>query len=381
MNWQDGYMAGMVRVGIIVRGGLIGLMLAAYGCRSESGRASGVQTEPAAAVVETQEDKTGSQETQPSAAGAQAQQDQGAESKPDESKPPVDLTLRFSPGAAATYRAVVEQGKSVVWQGAASTRPAGFEDGRTDNRIEMTFGQEVQTVDAVGDAAVKITIQALKYLNRVHNKVSLDFDSTRPADQENPLARLVGQSYQIKLSRRGDVLAIVEATEARSAVPASSAAFAMAQRLLSEDGIRERHTIPALAALSEGQVRPGQSWADTKSFSFSWMGSKSFERLYSLREVSEGDGGRLAVVEMKAIPAAGQAQGPQAMGPFAGAFDNTSNYDGRFIFELENGRVREYSEQMRTEWLVPDPEAIRGKADPAAVKMAASWLRRIELVK
>ena len=191
--------------------------------------------------------------------GSRRQQPQSVQSKPDESQPPVDLTLRFSPGAAATYKVVVEQGKSVAWQGAASTRPAGFEDGRTDNRSEMTFGQEVVSVDPVGDAVVKITIQALKYFNRVHNKVGLDFDSTRPADQENPLAKLIGQSYQIKLSRRGDVPGIVEATRARSAVPASSPAFAMVQRLLSEDGIRERHTIPALAAL---QRRSGASRAE-----------------------------------------------------------------------------------------------------------------------
>lgn len=374
-------MAGMARIGIIVRGGLIGLMLAAYGCRNESRSASGVQTGPQATVVKTPEDKTGSQNMQPPVAEVHTRQDQSIQSKPDESQPVVDLTLRFAPGAAATYKVAVEQGKSVAWQGAASTRPAGFEDGRTDSRIEMTFGQEVQTVDPVGDAVVKITIQALKYFNRVHNKVGSDFDSTRPADQENPLAKLIGQSYRIKLSRRGDVPAIVEATQARSAVPASSPAFAMVQRLLSEDGIRERHTIPALAALSEGQVRPGQSWTNEKSFSFSWMGSKSFERVYTLRKVSEGDGGRLAMVEMKAIPAAGQPQGAQTTGAFAGIADNTSNYDGRFVFDLETGRVREYSEQMRTEWVVPDPEAIEGRADPAAVKMAASWLRQVELVK
>ena len=111
------------------------------------------------------------------------------------------------------------------------------------------------------------------------------------------------------------------------------------------------------------------------------MGSKSFERVYTLREISKDDGGRLAVVEMKAIPAAGQPQGPQALGAFAGIADNTSNYDGRFVFELENGRVREYAERMQTEWVVPDPEAIQGKTDPAAVQMAASWLRRIELIK
>ncbi len=164
-------MAGMARIGIIVRGGLIGLMLAAYGCRNESRSASGVQTGPQATVVKTPEDKTGSQNMQPPVAEVHTRQDQSIQSKPDESQPVVDLTLRFAPGAAATYKVAVEQGKSVAWQGAASTRPAGFEDGRTDSRIEMTFGQEVQTVDPVGDAVVKITIQALKYFNRVHNKV------------------------------------------------------------------------------------------------------------------------------------------------------------------------------------------------------------------
>jgi len=173
----------------------------------------------------------------------------------------------------------------------------------------------------------------------------------------------------------------VDAAEARSAIPADSPAYSTAQRLLSDDGIKERHILPPLAALTEDQVRPGQSWTSVKSFSFSWMGSKSFERVYTLREVSEGNDGRLAVVDMKAIPAAGQTPGPQAMGPFAGSLDNTSDYDGRLVFELENGRVREYSEQMRTEWLMLDPEAAQGKADPAAVKMGATWLWRLELVK
>lgn len=373
-------MAKAVGISVVVSGGVI-LMLVACGCRSENQQASGVLSEPPAAAVKTPEDKTGPQGAQPSAAAAAVQQAKGTQSKAGESKPAADLTLRLTPGTAAAYRAIVEQGKSVTWQGAESTKPKGFEDGRTDNRSEMTFGQEVQSVDAAGDAVVRITIQALKYSNRVHNKLGLDFDSARQADQENPLAKLIGQSYQIKLSRRGEVLGIVDVARARSAVAPNSPAYSIAQRLLSDDSIRERHIIPALAALTDDQVRPGQSWSNEKSFSFSWMGSKSFERVYTLREISESDGWRLATVDMKAIPAAGQPQGPPAMGPFAGALDNTSNYDGQFVFDLGKGQVREYSEQMRTEWIVPDPEAVQGKSDPAAIKMAANWLRRVELVK
>ena len=336
-------MVRVVRIGIILRGGLIGLLLAACGCRSESQSVSRVPAEPAA----------------------------------------VDLTLRFSPGPAGTYTAVVEQGKGVFWQGAESAKPKGFEDGRTDNRTEMTFGQEVLSVDPAGDAVVRITITALKYFSRVHNKVSVDFDSARQADQDNLLAGLIGQSYQIKLSREGEVAGIVEATQARSAIPAGSPAYQIAERMLSDDGIRERHIIAALAALPEDQVRPGQSWSSEKSFSFSWMGSKSFERIYTLRDVSGGGGERLATIEMKAIPALGQPQqqGLPAMGPFAGAFDNTSNYDGRCVFELANGRVRECTEQMRSEWVMMDPEAVQKGSVPGAVKMTASWSRRLELVK
>jgi len=334
----------MVRtVGIgIILGGVLGLLLSACGCRSESQSLSPVPPAPATA----------------------------------------DLRLRFSPGQTDTFRTVLEQGKSVLWYGPEATKPDGFEDGHTDNRTEMTFGQEVLSVDPAGDAVVRITITALKYLNRIHNKVGVDFDSARQTDQDNPLAKLIGQSYQIKLSRRGDVLGIVEAAQARSATPASSPAYQIAEKMLSDDGIRERHTIAALAALREDQVRPGQTWSSEKSFSFSMMGSKSFERIYTLRDISEDSGGRLATIEMKAIPAAGQPQqGLPAAGPFAGAFDNTSNYDGRCLFEIAHGRVRECAEQMRSEWVMIDPEAGQNGAVPRAVKMAASWSRRLELVK
>ena len=346
-------MVRVVRIGII-----LGLLLAVCGCQSESRPSSPVRTEPQPPVVKT------------------------PQAGPDEVKPAVKLALRFVPGPAGTYRAVLEQGKSVSWHGPESTKPDGFEDGHTDNRTEITFGQEVLSVDPAGDAVAQITITALKYFNRVHNKVGLDFDSARQADQDNPLAKLIGRSYQIKLSRRGDVLGIVEVAQARSAISASSPAYQIVERMLSDDGIRERHTITALTALQKDPVSLGQSWSSEKSFSFSWMGSKSFERIYTLRDVSESDGVRLATIEMKAIPAARQPQqGLPAVGPFAGAFDNTSNYDGRCVFELANGRIRECTEQMRSEWVMMDPEAVQSGTVPRAVKMAANWSRRLELVK
>lgn len=349
-------MTGIVRIGI-VGGSLIGLLLAVFGCQSKSRPTPVAPAEPTTPV--------------------QTSQAQGGESKPA-----VDLTLRFTPGSNGVFRSVVEQGKSVTWQGAQEAKPKGFEDGYTDNRTELTFEQKVLSVDPAGDAVIQITIQAVKFVNRVHNKVGVDFDSTRPADQNNPLAVLVGQSYQIKLSRRGEVPVIVEAAQARAAVAAGSDASQVAQRMLSDDEIRERHAIVALSALEGGRASPGQSWSSEKSFSFSWMGTKAFERIYTLAGISEKGPEQSAVIEMKAIPAAGQApQGLQAMGPFASAFDTSSNYDGRCVLDPVNGRVRESTEQMHSEWVMMDPAAAQNNSAAGAVKMAASWTRRLELVK
>jgi hypothetical protein len=291
------------------------------------------------------------------------------------------LALRFPAGQITTYRAGLEQGRSVTWAGVESTKPAGFKDGHTGNHVELVFEQEVESVDAAGDAVARITIRTLTYLNRVHNNVTLDFDSARPEDRDSPLARLIGQTYRIRLSRKGDVLGITDIDAPRAAIAGDAPANQVAQRLLSDEEIRNRHGIPALMALEEEQVRPGQSWSDQKSFSFSSMGAKSFERVYTLGSVSHSDHGRLATVEMKAIPAAGQLQGRSMVGPFAGTTDSVDRYDGRLVLDLESGQVRECADQMRTEWVIVDPQSAQGETELAAVRMAAMQVRRLEQVR
>jgi hypothetical protein len=78
---------------------------------------------------------------------------------------------------------------------------------------------------------------------------------------------------------------------------------------------------------------------------------------------------------MNAIPSAAMAEQPQLM------FDSTDNYDGRLEFDLGSGQVREYVEQMRSEWVVADPQTMQDGGRPAAVKMTAMRLNRLELVK
>jgi hypothetical protein len=316
-------------------------------------------------------------------------------SKAEPSGSAVELTLKFVPGQAATYKIATELQKSVEWKGAAARKPAQFTDGRTGNHIELTFEQRAREVQGDGSAILEVTIKGLKYVGEVVNKVVLDFDSARPEDSGNPLAALISKSYQVKISPKGQVLEISGADAVRQAAQGALPGQSVALRLLSNDEIRNRHEIAALTALKESSVRPGQSWSNVRTFSFDDLGTKTYERIYTLQQVGSGQlsvpssqspaansQGRLAVVEMKAIPSAARAaelhRGPAS--PFIATSDNTDRYDGRLVLDLDSGQIREYTEQMLNEWIIADPGSMQ-TGQPTAIKMAARRLYRLERIQ
>jgi hypothetical protein len=301
--------------------------------------------------------------------------------KPEPSGPAVELALKFVPGQVATYRLTTEFYKSVEWKGSPAAKPAKFTDGRTGSHVELTFEQRVLQVQEDGNAVLEITIRGVEDVIESVNKVVLDFDSARPADSENPLAALVGKSYCVKMSPQGQVLEISNVELARQAVQGVLPQHRVAARLLSDDEIRNRHEIAALSTLKERQVRPGQTWSSIKTFSFDDLGAKTYERVYTLKQVQQ-DEDRQAIVEMKAIPSAAQAeqwQKQQAVNPFAGLSDNTDDYEGRLVLDLDRGQVREYVEQMENAWVIADPTSLQ-TGQPTAIRMAARRLHRLEQV-
>ena len=149
-------------------------------------------------------------------------------------------------------------------------------------------------------------------------------------------------------------------------------------------------------------MRPGQTWSSIKTFSFDDLGAKTYERVYTLKQVvssqlsvpgsplsaadgqppTGNSGGRQAIVEMKAIPSAAQAEQlhkQQTVNPFAGLSDNTDSYEGRLVLDLDRGQVREYVEQMQNEWIIADPSSMQ-TGQPTAIKMAARRLHRLEQI-
>jgi hypothetical protein len=323
--------------------------------------------------------------------------------QPEPVGPTVELALRFVPGQTATYRLTTEYYKSIEWKGSTAGRPAQFTDGRTGNHVEFTFEQRVQQVQDDGTAGLEITIKGLKYVTEAVNKTVFDFDSARPQDANRPLAALMGKSYRVKMSPQGQVVEIAGMEPVRQTAVGGLPDRSIADRLLADDEIHSRHEIAALLALKDRAARPGQTWSGLKTFSFDNLGAKTYERVYTLKDVgcavhtdsnsgdergkaAGGEGvhgtpyeGRQAVVEMKAIPAgaAGGAGGRPTVNPVAKLSDNSDSYEGRLVLDLDRGQVREDVEQMQNEWIIPDPASV-AKGEPVAIRMAARRLHRLE---
>jgi hypothetical protein len=283
----------------------------------------------------------------------------------------VTLALKFTPQDSTTYSVTVEADRSVTWEGPQPEKPAAFTGGHTGYKAELTFAQHIQSVDGKGNAVAEITIKGLKYVAKVRDSVTLDFDSSRETDKGNALAKLVGQSYSIEISPAGQVTKIVDMSKVQAAVRGIASSHRTA--LVSADAIKQRHSIPAMPSTDQNQLRSGDSWSSVKPFDFGMMGSKSYEKTYKLKEIKDTDNRRTAIVEMEAIPSAEMAEEmhkEQATGPFSKMFDNRETYTGNLTLDLTGGKVEECLEKLLTEWVVVDPNP-KDDQEPAALKMAA----------
>jgi hypothetical protein len=302
--------------------------------------------------------------------------------EPVQQESPVELALKFTPQESTTYRLARENDRSVIWEGPVESKPKGFTGGHTGNRMEMTFTQKIRSVGDKGNAVAEITIAALKYVTRVKDNITLDFDSSRQEDMDNPLGKLIGQSYTVELTPSGDVTRVIDAGDALAAVKGSSSGHKLATNLLSEDAIKDRHGISALPDANENPLSIGESWSSIKSFSFDLMGAKSYEKIYTLEEVRDIRNHQVAIATMNAVPSAEEAKElhkEQATSPFSQMFDNTERFTGELKLDLTDGNVMECREEMLIEWFIVDPNPDDDER-PAALRMTAGRLASLERI-
>lgn len=297
----------------------------------------------------------------------------------------VDWVLRFVPDQSVTYTVVTETERAVKWEGDASNKPDAFRGGAIGSRAEVAYEQRTDHVEDDGSAVLEITIRAVKFFGWSRETVALDFDSSREADQASPLAKLVGQRYQVKMTPKGKVLSVDGTDDLRGLIQGTSPDAQMALKLISDKEIRERHEVPALMASEDEVVHPGDTWSDVRVISFGQMGARAYERLYTFDRVETDDGDRVARVAMEGIPSAAAAQQlhQSQSAPFpTGMMDNIGSYAGQFQFDLEAGRIDTSAEQFRMEWVVVDPSAVQaGATNPSAMRMSLTQSYKLERAK
>jgi hypothetical protein len=293
------------------------------------------------------------------------------------------LTLKFTPQDLTTYKVVTLTQRSIEFEGSLPKKEDAFKGGRNQEGTEMTFTQQIQSIDDKGNAVAKITIEALKYHSTVKNRPIIEFDSSKEEGRRNPLAKLIGQSYTIKIAPTGEVTEVIDVKQAQDAVKGEYVADIAASKLFSPDEIKERHGLMVMPVSGKNRLRTGDSWSNVKNFSFGIMGSKSYERIYTLKGLEADNDRQVAVIEMDAIPTAETAEQlhqQQAAYEFLKMFDNTETYAGRLTLDLTAGKVEKCLEKLLSEWVIVDPWARQDEKEPAVMRMSATRLYRLEKV-
>lgn len=299
----------------------------------------------------------------------------------EEEKPAAELTLKYTPNDSTTYTLITEAVRKINWEGLYPNDTA-FRGGQTSSRNEITFTRQIQSTDDKGNAVAVITIKSLKHISIVRDNPVLDFDSSREKDQDSPLAKLIGQSYTVEITPAGRLSKIIDANQAQTAVGGSTSADKTAAALVSNEVITERHSIPAMPPPDKSRVKAGDNWSSVKTLSFGLMGTQTYDRVYTLKEIKETDKLRIATVEMKAVPTtegADELHKEKSIGDFSKMFENTETYTGELRLNMTAGKVEKCLERLNSEWIAIDPSAAqKEEKEPAILKMTAIRLYHLE---
>ena len=106
---------------------------------------------------------------------------------------------------------------------------------------EMAFIQRIDAVDEKGDATATITIKQIEYWSRSKQGDVYEYDSSLPKNSGNPLTRLIGKSYKIKITTAGKV-SVVD-TQNVSGLITEGREQVIAEAIISDKAIKARHKV------------------------------------------------------------------------------------------------------------------------------------------
>jgi hypothetical protein len=266
---------------------------------------------------------------------------------------PATLALKFTQGEVDRYKAVSELRKDYRFE-----QPAKKESKEEYSHawMEMIFSQRITHVGEEGSALTEITIEGLKCYSALTQDVKLDFDSSRTGSGSEPLAKLIGQSYTIRMFPDGTVK-YVDAAKARTVIREGLAASA-AERIFSDEGIETRHTVPALLGRSDSPARKGMQWSAVVDAPKGMLQPKKYEKAYRLTQTTDEKGRNIAVVQMQARAVEKMDEEGQVIDFFKQFFKGADKYagDGELVLNLDSGKVEKSSEKLEASWMAADPD-------------------------
>jgi hypothetical protein len=293
----------------------------------------------------------------------------------------VKLTFKFTQGKTQTYRLQTLAQRKVSLEGPQPENTSAlFQGGQTTDKIDMVFSQQVQSINAQGNAIEKITIKELKYFAEVKDKTALDFDSQKDKDPNNALFAFIGQSYNIEVSPSGKVTKIIDANHALAALSRFPTNNDAAIKLLSDNAIEKRHSIP-LPDLNANELNKGSTWSSITNYDFGLMGKRAYDRTYTLDTIEKTDGTINAAVSMNAIPSIegtkeAYEEQKTSTPPMT---DIRQSYTGQMKIDITDGTLLKYEENLKNEWIVVPPGS--GKSGPpSALNMTATQIYDIEKI-
>jgi hypothetical protein len=173
----------------------------------------------------------------------------GAEAKPLAQAPTpvkapaqaqVKIALRSAIGDLATYKITTQARRTTKWQGPVPDK-AAFEENFNEEWVEMVLTQRIQNVDPNGIAVALVTIDGVKCLFSNKSTTSVDFDSSRRSDANNPIMKLIGQTYLIEFSPSNNISAVDDLPRAMMTMKDGTPSGEAGVSILYPEAIMERH--------------------------------------------------------------------------------------------------------------------------------------------
>ncbi|MBW8016771.1 MAG: hypothetical protein FVQ82_11335 [Planctomycetes bacterium] len=294
-----------------------------------------------------------------------------------------ELAIKFNPDDISTYKVGYQTKQSVILDMAADTKTG---DQYTSKNVDVTFTQEIQSINDDLTALAKITIMDIMFNTKDNKGASFSFDSRKDEDRKRPLNAIIGKSYTINISTDGRVT-LADATDIRKVRVSGTTERRVAESLLTEAEIIKRHEIhlpnKEISTISRGRGWSKVVWSHPKV-----MAVKSFEKNYVLKSITD-DG--IANVTMTAYEtdkiADGQPPKPGLFALLAKSFDSQEKYTGQMQIDLESGKVVKWSETCDAAYIITQEDLSKSfnkgsgksKDDSASLKM--SLLHTISLEK